>query len=188
MILHGNNKATIMEDIETIIVKFNASNRYYQIDVNGNLEGPKELIKDEYAGDISKGNTDAGKTAENPYVISCIEDLVVFSMMAGGGKSELNIPSNNFKDKFVILERPLDFKSIFSYDDYTTKKYGDLNGDGTEDELKTELTKQGDTCVGFTPIAAFYGTFDGKNNKIYNLYQNRGTNNAGLFASNSGTI
>ena len=44
--MRGENKATIMEDAGTIIVRFNASNRLYQIDVNGNLEGPKELIKD----------------------------------------------------------------------------------------------------------------------------------------------
>ena len=109
--------------------------------------------------------------------------------MAGGGKTELGLASNQFANQYVILERTLDFKSIFSYNDHTTKMYGDLNGDGTTDNIKTELTKQGDTCGGFTPIASFKGSFDGKNNEICNLYENRVEKNAGLFNNaNGGTI
>ncbi|MGN1301653.1 MAG: hypothetical protein ACI4U9_03930, partial [Clostridia bacterium] len=146
--------------------------RYYEIDSKGNVEGPKELIKDEYAGDITKGGTCNG-SENNPYQISCIEDLVAFSIMSNGGNSELGLASSTFSDKYVILTRTLDFNSIFSYNDYTTTKYGDLNTDGIVEDIRTELTRKDDICVGFEPINNFQGYFDGQWNEIQNIYINR---------------
>ena len=38
--------ATVMQNGETIVVKFNESNRYYEIDNKGNVEGPKKLVEE----------------------------------------------------------------------------------------------------------------------------------------------
>ena len=109
--------------------------------------------------------------------------------MVNGGNTELGITSTNFSGKYVILMRSLDFKSIFSYNDYTTTKYGDLNTDGIVENIKTELTKTEEGCRGFKPIGrdwlygGFAGTFDGRNNEIKNLYEKNGVedNDLGLF-------
>ena len=166
--------ANAIDNGDTIVVKFNKSDRYYEIDNKGNVEGPKELVKDEHPGDLTKGGTCDG-SEENPYQITCIEDLVVFSIMVNGGNTELGISSNRFSYKYVELTRTLDFKSMFSYDDYTTTKYGDLNTDGEVEDIRTELTKTDEGCIGFTPIGGnarrFEGTFDGNGNEINNIYQ-----------------
>ena len=39
----------------TIEVLFTDSNRYYEIDEDGNVSEPQEVVKDQYAGDITKG-------------------------------------------------------------------------------------------------------------------------------------
>ena len=169
---------------DTLVVKFVEKNRYYEIDKDGNIEGPKELTKDDNAGDLSKGGTVDG-SEEKPFEINCIEDLVTFSIMVNGGNAELGIASNQFQNKYVVLMRTLDFKSIFSYNDYTTTKYGDLNTDGIIEDIKTELTKTDEGCIGFTPIGyknSFQGKFNGKNCEILNLYININTC-AGLFGN-----
>ena len=176
------NAATAMDNGKTVVVKFNKSNRYYEIDSKGNVEGPKELVKDEHAGDITKGGTCDGSTSR-PYQISCIEDLVAFSIMSNGGNSELGLAKFTFRNQYVVLTRTLDFKSIFSYNDYTTTKYGDLNTDGIVEDIRTELTKTEEGCIGFTGIKNFQGTFDGQENSIENIYQNITTGAIALFAS-----
>ena len=42
--------ATAINNGETIVVKFNASNRYYEIDTKGNVEGPIEIAFDTVRG------------------------------------------------------------------------------------------------------------------------------------------
>ena len=179
--------ATAIDSGETIVVKFNESNRYYEVDNKGNVEGPKELVKDEYAGDITKGGTYDGSES-NPFQISCIEDLVAFSIMTNGGNKTLGLSANQFTNQYVELTRTLDFKSIFSYNDYTTTKYGDLNKDGTVEDIRTELTKTDEGCIGFNDIgkkATFQGEFDGKGNEIRKIYINTTStaSDSGLFYS-----
>lgn len=181
----GENKAEVIENGDTLLVKIIESNRYYEVDSNGDIAEPKTIIVDKYAGDISKGGMLDG-SGEKPFVISCIEDLVTFSIMSNGGDENLDISATTFSNQYIVLTRTLDFKSIFSYNDYTTTKYGDLNKDGKVEDIKTELTKTDDNCIGFTPIAStegssFKGNFDGKENQICNLYQNRIDKKAGLF-------
>ena len=181
----GNGVAEVIDSGDTLVVKFIEKNRYYEVDKDGNTEGPKELIKDSNAGDLSKGGIADG-SEQKPFEINCIEDLVTFSIMVNGGNTELGIVSNQFKDQYVALIRTLDFESIFSYDDYTTTRYGDLNNDGVVENIKIELTKKDEGCIGFTPIGnsqnnkAFWGTFLGKNNEIRNIYINTDLI-AGLF-------
>ena len=193
--LNSNTSDGVTEVInggDTLVVKFVEKNRYYEIDKDGNIEGPKELTKDDNAGDLSKGGTVDG-SEEKPFEINCIEDLVTFSIMVNGGNADLGIASNQFQNKYVVLMRTLDFKSIFSYNDYTTTKYGDLNADGIVEDIKTELTKTSEGCIGFTPIGIdhnriFKGIFDGKNNEIRNIYQNFNESEVGLFGNATGEI
>ena len=190
----GNGVTEVMDSGDTLVIKFIEKNRYYEVDKDGNTEGPKELIKDDNAGDLSKGGTVDG-SEEKPFEINCIEDLVTFSIMVNGGNTELGITSTNFSGKYVILMRSLDFKSIFSYNDYTTTKFGDLNTDGIVEDIKTELTKTDEGCIGFTPIGnggfycGFAGIFDGRNNEIKNLYEKNEINgiDLGLFGTINGS-
>ena len=170
------DEITVVDGSKEILVMYNKTNRVYVIEKNGNIQGPSAPFRDEYAGDLTKGGVNVG-TQESPYVINCIEDLVEFSKNYA-----------TYQNSHVILARTLDFNSIFSYNNHATTKYGDLNGDEIIDGIKTELTKQGENCGGFTPIESFDGIFDGQNNKICNLYENRGENNAGLFLSSKGII
>ena len=178
----GNEKTEVIDSGETTVVKFIEKDRYYEIDEVGNVEGPKELIKDANAGDLTKGDTCDG-TESKPFQINCIEDLVAISIMANGGNTALGLKSNSFLGQYVSLMRTLNFKSIFSYNDYTTTIYGDLNTDGIVEDIRTELTKVQDGCIGFTPIKYFTGTFDGNNYEIKNIYIS-----SNLYAGLFGTI
>ena len=179
--------ATVIDNGDTLVVKFNKKDRYYEIENSGNVEGPKELVKDEHAGDITKGGACDG-SSNKPFKITCIEDLVAFSIMSNGGNKELGLTSSRFTDQYVELTRTLDFKSIFSYKDYTTKIYGDLNTDGTVEDIRTELIKTNEGCIGFPPITSFSGTFNGNGNSIDNIYQYASSARALVINSLSGKI
>lgn len=161
-------------------VAFINSKRYYEVDKDGNVSDYKKIVYDKDAGDITKGGTLDG-TEEKPYQINCIEDLVEFSIMTNGGNTELGISPSYLQNKYIILVRTLDFKSKYSYGDSSTKKYGDLNKDGTIEDIRTELTKTEEGCIGFTGMGQFEGTFDGKENIIRNIYQNVSGGETALF-------
>ena len=179
----GENLAKVIENGDIIVVELIDSNRYYEIDYDGKLSGPIEIIVDEYAGDLTKGGRCDGSESK-PYEINCIEDLVVFSIATNGGNTELNIASNNYSEKYVILTRTLDFKSIFSYNDYTTTIYDEFLGGDKTKALKTQLSSNG---KGFVPIENFQGIFDGKGFEIKNIYENR-DDSAGLFSNISSGV
>ena len=169
------NKASLLtKNEESFIVKFE-SNRCYILYNNGNISNAIKLEKDEYAGDITKGGKYKGQDFDDAYRITCIEDLIEFSIMTNGGNADLNIPSNfTFQNKYVIMTRTLDFESIFSYNDFESTKYGDLNEDGTIQNIKEELTNKDKKGIGFTPIGGkkyFNGIFDGNNYEIKNIYE-----------------
>lgn len=135
-------------------------------------------------------------TAEDPYKIEYVEDLIVLAKSVNSG--------NGYKDNYFILVSKLDFADSASYKDATTKMYGDINKDGKVDELLTELT----TGQGFETIGSkkdksgndctFLGTFigDDKTIKNYNVTLNSLSESElsqqdkliGLFGRNSGTI
>ena len=164
----GNRDVEVIEDANKIYVNFKDTERYYEVGDEGEVSNP--IIKEEieYAGDITKGGTLDG-SVDKPYEIWCIEDLVAFSIMSNGGNTELGLASNTFTDKYVSLMRTLDFNSIFSYNDHTTKVYDIcLGGDGNIG-LKEELTKgKGFKAIGGWP--GFYGIFIGNDNAIKNMY------------------
>ena len=89
--------------------------------------------------------------------------------------------NENFDNKNIILTRSLNFKSKYSYADSTRTDFGDINGDDADgNSLMTEMT----TGTGFMPIGNisrnFCGNFDGKYNKIMNLFECADTE-LGLF-------
>ena len=181
-----SGKTEVSDNGEEFEVVFVDSNRYYNVDKDGNIIEEGKIVIDKSPGDMTKdenGNNLKGDESE-PYEIWCIEDLVTFSIMNNGGNKELGINMFNFKDSYISLKRTLNFRSIYSYNDYKTTLYGDLNKDGQIDDLKTELTKEDTNCIGFTPIGnttySFSGAFLGNGFEINNIYENSKTI-AGLF-------
>ena len=189
----GTNPTDVSDAGDVIEVLFTNSNRYYEIDQDGNVSEPQEIVKDEYAGDITKGGRCDG-SEEKPYEINCIEDLVILSNISNGSGIQFengtikNVRSyDNFEGKYIILMRNLNFKSKYSYKDSTRTDFGNLNGDDLDgNNLITEMT----TGIGFTPIgdnqgsARFCGNFDGNEKSIQNLYIKRAEENS----SNTGFI
>ena len=96
--------------------------------------------------------------------IQYIEDLVDLSNEVNNG--------DKYEHTWFVLTRNLDFNSDESYKNPTnTTTYGDYNGNGTVESIKTELT----TGRGFIPIGKsssirFYGSLDGQNKRIDNIY------------------
>ena len=116
---------------------------------------------------ITEGNKWTVTDAEDERVfeIYTIEDLVRFSNGVSNGL--------DYKDYTVKLMNTIDFNDDNSYINPNSAKYGDLNGDGVNESIKTELTKEG--SKGFMPIGAsgdvsFKGTFDGQGYEIRNIY------------------
>ena len=137
--------------------------------------------------DTSPGVLEGSGTAQDPYTINSIEDLVVFAYNVTEG--------TNYSGQTVKLGTSLDFNSTKSYVDPFRTDYVQYGYDG---QLKTLLT----SGEGFIPIGTMYdsnistnhfeGIFDGNNNIIYNLYQNIEKSDyvlvTGLFGTNMGTI
>ena len=108
-------------------------------------------------------------------IIDSIEDLVKLSKTVNSGV--------NYSSKTVILTKTLDFNDDNSYANPNDTSYGDLNGDGTTEGIKAELTNR--NGIGFTPIGSqgsFQGMFDGRGHEIRNIYINS-NGIAGLFGN-----
>lgn len=107
--------------------------------------------------------------------IYTIEDLI-----------EIGVDAEAKKGTNYNLMNNLDFQDDNSYEDSNSTKYGDINGDGAVEGLKTELT----TSRGWMPISdKFTGTIFGNNYSISNLYIDRDMDNQGIFAKlNQGSL
>ncbi len=148
-------------------------NVQYKVEEDGTIQEGNQLSESDIgnAGDLSKGGQYDGLTEETAYRITCIEDLVEWTNKA-----------NNYSNKFIKLEKTLDFQNTSDYKDYK-KITTDINGNGTPEALITELT----TGIGFKPISDYSGVFDGQNNEIQNIYMNK-TGDAGLFTGSKLTV
>ena len=113
------------------------------------------------------------------FKIKSVEDLVCLSEMA---------KTKTYENKTIYLVKDIDFNNNSSYLNPNDTSYGDINGNGETEGLKTELT----TSAGFYPIGSqtvpFKGTFEGLANSISNLMINRTQNYVGLFGYNQGKI
>ena len=169
----GQNKATVTSCGKGFDILINDKNYYYTIEEDGTITEPTEVLDIQYAGDITKNGNYDGTTLDKAYRIECIEDLVAFSN---------DSKTNNFEGLYVVLTRDLNFLSVYSYDNYKTTDFGDLNGKSDDgNELLTEMT----TGTGFVPISTFKGNFTTVENEILaikNIYENR-TGDAGLFST-----
>ena len=159
----GDRPTEVIENGETIIVEFKDTNRYYEIDANGDVK-KAEIIIDQNPGDITVGinGEELDGTSDKPFEIWCIEDLVEFS------QNYTRYLTSNIK-----LCTTLNFNSKLSYSN------GNMLGCTSIEELKELLTNT--SGAGFTPIANFNGNFDGQDFEIQNLYINT-TGDVGLFA------
>lgn len=170
-------------------------NRLYNVDKDGKVElvdSNFKFSKREFITQIE--NNELGASAEKPYEIKCIEDLLDFSFIVNGIKVEndslsFDGDSKDFQNEYINLVRNLNFKSELSYENAERVNYGDVNQDGRVDSLITELTTgKGWICIGgYANWNKFFrGTFLGETHKISNLYINE-TNYLkvnGLFGRN----
>lgn len=116
-------------------------------------------------------NLDADSQYTTIKEINYIEDLVELSKAVQNGKK--------FSQTKFILQRNLNFCDESSYRNPDATIYGDINGNGTIEGIKTELT----TAKGFLPIGygnpdenfsgKFTGNFSGNFHEISNLMINR---------------
>jgi len=149
------------------------NNIEYLVEKDGKVSDGNKVEESniEYAGDLSKGGQYNGTTEDTAYRITCIEDLVTWTNN-----------SNTYKNKCIKLEKTLDFNSTASYKNAKVKTT-DINENGKIEELITELT----TGIGFKPISDFSSTFDGQNNEIRNIYEDK-IGGAGLFGTANSAI
>lgn len=181
-----DDKTEVLGERENIIVKYK---EHEIILKDGKLteENQVKQVTDTTPGEL------AGKgTAEEPYLVQSIEDLVAFSNNVNNGTS--------YEGQYVNLELTLDFKSEKSYVDpsnmnalITGSGFTPIGGKG----LKFEYTSGTAEAFGEGRFTGnfFKGTFNGNGNYIKNLYVNGMSDEsnsygyvAGLFGANAGTI
>lgn len=115
---------------------------------------------------------------EDTYKIYTIEDLVEFSNRTNDATNP-----ETFAGQYVELMNDLDFQKDTSYENADRTDFGDVNGDGTVEALKTELTTgAGFPCIAATATNAFEGNFEGNEHEIRNLYINSSSTHSGMFA------
>ena len=177
----SSGKTEVTDTGEEFEVLFKESNRCYTVDKEGNILEQQTIEKIEYAGDITKNGRYDG-SVEKPYQISCIEDLVALSnMQTGSGIIYKNNKIENVKNiqsingKHIELTKDLNFKSNYSYADSSRTDFGDLNTNGTIENIKEELTNTSEGCIGLTTIGnansgCANAYFNGKNHIIKNIY------------------
>lgn len=127
-------------------------------------------------------------TAEDPYKIEKIEDLIMFSQNVNKGES--------YKDKYFVLVNKLDFQDDTCYRNIGDTNFGDINQDGKIDTIKIELlsgfTTIGGTYLENNSISSFEGIFNGNDKTIKNLILSISNTEqsafVGLFGNNKGEI
>ena len=162
--------ATFKDTIgDSIIITFERSGRSYLVDQDGNVTVAPE------GGATGNGDLSIGSgTADDPYLVQSVEDLVTLSRKTKSG----NINQNTY----IKLTIDINFAYPWSYIDaeHNSLNY-DVNGDGAKQSMIEELGYE----KGFEPIgtssAPFKGHFNGNGKTITKLrVANRG-NGAGLF-------
>ena len=160
-------------------VVFVNTNRYYIVDIDGDIIEEGKIVIDKSPGDITKDESGNDIEEGQAYEIWCIEDLCVFSNMVNSG-------NYTFYNKTVILMQNLNFNSKYSYVNGTITIDGNIKSCNSIEQLQENLT----TNEGFYPIgdgkktnSNFVGIFDGNNKSISNIYINRPDMSVGLFGN-----
>ena len=159
-------------------------------DYINNATGDVKQVDDSNPGVLEGSGTEA-----EPFVINSIEDLIVFADNVTKG-------TNTYQNQYVELALSLDFNSDKSYVNPNREDYAQYGYNG---KLKEVLNTSGFIPIGtveWTYINGviekgnlFYGNFDGKGYKIYNLRIQQEKNveentyiDSGMFTENYGTI
>lgn len=156
------------EEFEVVFVN---TNRYYIVDIDGDIIEEGKIVVDKSPGDITKDENGNDIEEGQPYEIWCIEDLVEYSKIMN------STSSSTVSNKYIKLCQTLNFKSKLSYVDYGTTIYDEfLGGDGNT-SLIEQLSENG---KGFYPIngsplknTGIAKEFDGQGFKIKNIYINQ---------------
>ena len=163
------SKIKVYSEENGFYVYFKEKNRIYNVDEDGKVKQEDSSI---LIADSEPGKFDGTGTAQDPFIIMSIEDLVYLSQDA-------NEHSNKYTNKiYVKLGRNLDFKSELSYFNYETTAYSVFLGVPADVGLMEALTNE--SYAGFKPIANFKSTFNGDGKSLKNIYEKR-EGNAGLF-------
>ena len=200
----GKNNSKAYQTGEGFEVYIPETNRYYEVDNNGNIIA-KEIIKDtkpaNFYYDINGHALDG--SIDYPYEINCIEDLVALANLANGVGNYIDANGNitaitslsTFSGMNFVLTRTLNFESPASYSDlsikwsYNSEKDAYVIDEESPTNLKEIITDK--TGVGFTPISSttsFAGTLDGQGFEIQKLYENRPSSYGGLFKNVGNTV
>ncbi len=152
---------------------------YSPIKFTVEFNGAGESCAVRTSADAEPGTLAGAGTSADPYLVESIEDLVALSNNVNAG--------NTYSGKYISITNSFDFKNNKSYENSGTTIYGDINGNGTIEGLKTELT----SGAGFIPIGnntnRFRGRLLGNAECIYNLYINRPTTAyVGLIGATAG--
>ena len=152
--------------------------------------GKSDEVKEvKQVSDINPGTLEGTGTAQNPYTINSIEDLVAFAY-------DVNNNNNTYNGKIVALGCDLDFQNDKSY--VNPQKQYAFNGKGyfevpsNGETIKGSLTGNNSAYVGWAPIGkgdndGFCGIFDGQDYYIKNLYM-RPYSYGGLFGKTNKAI
>lgn len=163
----GEGKTEVTDIGEEFEIVFKESNRYYDVDKDGNIGDYEVVISDKKPGNIATdkdGNLLDG-SKDKPYEINCIEDLVVLSNIVSGKGNYIDLEGNIieatrniFSGKNFVLTRNLNFRSARSYADLTIKwSYDKEEGVYRIDENSTTNLKEIITDkngVGFVAIGS----------------------------------
>lgn len=95
----GEEKIELSDRSEGFEIWFKETNRYYQVDKNGNIIGILSKEEDKYPGDFTKDKTgkELDGSEENPYEINCIEDLVELSNKSTTGGRKILYINKKFR-------------------------------------------------------------------------------------------
>ncbi len=164
-----------VDNSEIFIVSGNNSNEHYQNYTFPTYDTTRPTIN----------INEEDKNLNGEIEINSIEDWVRFAQGLSAG------PYNGYNAS-VKLMRTLDFQDDDSYDNPNDTSFGDINGNGTPETIKEELTNENGTGCPVAGVQAgpgFQGILDGQGHEIRNIYINSNSANVGLIGiSNGGTI
>ena len=179
--IYGSSNAEISENLINVYELDGITIEGKVIYNNAEKKSKEYMMSENFKNDLGEN----WKRRENDYPtiddseigiqINYIEDLIELS-----NNINSSIDSNSKLYRVPIyINRTLDFEEEESYKNFDDISYGDLNGNGTVETIKEELTNK--ECKGFTPInkknMLISPIIYGQNNEIKNLYMNNSDGN-----------